>query len=190
MPQTRFHLDPDNPLKRRLSGRIPVNQVLGQYKFSKHGRIQRVLHTLKYKNEPDLGISLGRVYGQKLKDSGTPISFDVIVPVPLHETRLRKRGYNQSSKYAAGLAEVMAIPLSEDILVRVKNTQTQTRKSKLNRWENVSDVFRVRDRESLSAKRVLLVDDVVTTGATIEACGQVLLENGCQELSIACIAVA
>jgi ComF family protein len=188
MPQTSYHLNQENPLKSRLSGRLPVLYALAFFKFSKSGRIQQVLHALKYKNHPDVGVLLGKVYGQRLKETGC--RFDLIVPVPLHPSRLRKRGYNQSGKFAEGLSEGLGIPYSEKVLGRTVKTVTQTNKTKLKRWENVSEVFRIMDGQLITRKHILLVDDVITTGATIEACGKVLTENGCCSISIASIAVA
>lgn len=190
MPQTQSHEDSENPLLRRMSGRIPVAEVLAAFRFTKRGRIQKVLHALKYKNNPEIGIALGRFYGQKLKDSNKPLPFDLIIPVPLHDARLRKRGYNQSAKFAEGLAEKLNIPLGTDVVSRNVRTSTQTRKTKVERWENVARVFKVVSPPVVTGKHILLVDDVVTTGATIEACGSVLVQSGARLVSIACIAVA
>jgi ComF family protein len=188
IPQTNYHLNPDNPLFLRFVGRIQIRNAFGLFKFTKQGRIQQILHALKYKNQPEAGIALGKVYGQKLKNSN--YTFDLIVPIPLHTTRLRKRGYNQSAKFAEGLGEIMGIPFSEKVVLRKVKTETQTNKSKLDRWKNVSDVFVVIGEGQISRKHILLVDDVITTGATIEACAQVLLDHGAANISIACIAVA
>lgn len=188
MPQTNYHQVNDNPLRLRMSGRIPIVHALGFFKFTKNGRIQHILHALKYRNEPEIGIILGKVYGQKLKERC--LLFDLIVPVPLHPSRKRKRGYNQSAKFAQGLGEILGIPFSEEIIARGIKTATQTRKSKLKRWENVSDVFVIKNAGQIQLKHVLLVDDVVTTGATLEACASVLSSNGCDRISIASIAVA
>lgn len=188
MPQTNYHLRMDNPLKLRLSGRIPLRHALAFFRFTKRGRIQRILHALKYRNQPDIGVVLGRVYGKKLKDCG--YEFDLIVPVPLHRMRLRRRGYNQSEKFAEGLAEMLEIPAMKDVLIRLTKTETQTRKTKLKRWENVSSVFAVSNESSIRGRHVLLVDDVVTTGATLEACATVLVQSGCSDVSVASIAVA
>jgi ComF family protein len=188
MPQTNYHYFPDNPLKLRMAGRIPLIHALSFFRFNKNGRIQHVLHALKYKNEPDVGVMLGRVYGEKLKDLA--LSFDLIVPVPLHPSRQRKRGYNQSAKFAQGLGESLEIPFREDVLIRSVKTATQTNKNKLKRWENVNDVFAIKDRGPIQSKHILLVDDVVTTGATLEACALVLTGHGCDRISIASIATA
>jgi ComF family protein len=190
MPQTNYHLDPDNTLKKRLAGRIPVEYVMALFKFSKNGRVQGILHALKYKSQPDLGVMLGHVYGERLRESPCSQSFDLIIPVPLHPSRLRRRGYNQSAKFAEGLAEEIGIPFSDGFMERKIRTETQTRKSKLNRWQNVDEVFGVTNPVGVKNKRILLVDDVITTGATLEACGNQLLKAGCLNLSIACIAEA
>jgi len=113
-----------------------------------------------------------------------------VVPVPLHRSRRQKRGYNQSAKFAEGLCEVFQIPFDDSISVRKVATDTQTKKTKLQRWENVESVFDLQDSTKISGKRILLVDDVITTGATIEACGQHLISKGCAELSVACLAEA
>jgi ComF family protein len=110
--------------------------------------------------------------------------------VPLHKSRKRKRGYNQSAKFAEGLSQKLGIPFSDDLLERTIKTETQTRKSKLSRWQNVTEVFRVKDEKAVQNKNILLVDDVITTGATLEACGNFLIQAGCRSLSIACIAEA
>ncbi len=188
MAQTNYHEVADNPLKLRLANRVPIIHALAFFRFNKTGRIQHLLHALKYKNEPEVGVMLGRVYGQKLKEKH--YSFDLILPVPLHESRRRKRGYNQSAKFAEGLSTTLEAPFSDDIMTRVVKTDTQTRKSKLARWENVSDVFALKDRASVRDKHILLVDDVVTTGATLEACALTLTDGGCDRISIASIAVA
>ncbi len=190
MPQTDYHLYRENTLQTRLVLRIPVVYAVALFKFAKSSRVQHLLHNLKYKNHPEIGVMLGKVYATRLLDSGFSHEFDLILPVPLHESRKRKRGYNQSAKFAEGLSKKMSIPFSDTLLTRARNTQTQTRKTKLNRWQNVSDVFLIKANGTIKDKHILLVDDVITTGATIEACGQTLLENGCRKLSIACLAEA
>jgi ComF family protein len=190
MPQTDFHLNDENSLRQRITGRIDVRYALGLFKFSKSGSIQHLLHALKYKNQPDIGVMLGKVYAQKLKEASKPFGFDLIVPVPLHVSRLRKRGYNQSSKFAEGLSEILNVPHCETLLFRKAKTGTQTRKSKLNRWENMKDVFSCSEKQLPGSTHILLVDDVITTGATIEACVVALQDHGFKKISIACIAVA
>ena len=190
LPYANYHLDPENSIMKRLSGRIPVEHVLAFLKFSKNGRTQHLLHELKYKGHAEIGIMLGKVYGQKLKDSSFPISFDGILPVPLHSSRLRKRGYNQSSKFAEGLSEIWNVPVLDRIVVRKIKTETQTKKTKLRRWENVNDVFDVIDDSNLIGKHILITDDVITTGATVEALANTILKKVDVKISIASIAVA
>jgi ComF family protein len=190
MPQTQSHLDPENALKQRLGIRIPLSYAFAIFRFSKSSRVQELLHALKYKQQPEVGIALGKMYGEKLIQAGLQNAWDIIVPIPLHPSRFRKRGYNQSEKFAEGLSEKLKIPVITNAVKRNYRTETQTRKSKKQRWENVKTVFELSHAQYLSGRKVLLVDDVITTGATIEACGTVLMEGGCRELSIACIAEA
>jgi len=190
MPQTNYHLDPNNPLKNRLACRFNIRHAMALFKFSKSGRVQNLLHLLKYKNQPELGIMLGNLYGDRMASGNLGEAFEIIVPVALHPSRKRKRGYNQSAKFAEGLSEVLGIPFSDEIIERKVKTETQTRKTKLNRWKNVTEVFQVKNVDLVQNKNILLVDDVVTTGATLEACGNCLLNAGCSTLSLACIAEA
>ncbi len=148
------------------------------------------MHALKYRNEPALGVMLGNVYGDRLLTGNLQNAFDLIVPIPLHASRKSKRGYNQSAKFAEGLSQKLGIRFSDELIERKVKTTTQTRKTKLKRWQNVTDVFHVNDREQLAGKNILLVDDVITTGATIEACGNYIIKAECASLSIACIAEA
>lgn len=188
MPRSYYHLERENPFYNKFKGRIPVKYVMTLFKFVKGSRVQHLLHALKYKNLPEIGNTLGRIYGQDLLEANYKNEFDMIIPVPLHGSRRRKRGYNQSEEFGKGMAEILEIPCSDKWMKRAMKTTTQTRKSRLKRWENVSEVFQVIYPESIKNQRILLVDDVVTTGATLEACGQVLIDAGCKELSIACIA--
>lgn len=190
LPRLNYHLDQDNPLYVKLRGRIPVQHVVAFLKFVKSSKVQSLLHTLKYKGQPEVGVALGRLYGQYLALTDYDSLFDLILPVPLHPLRKRQRGYNQSEEFGKGLSEVLSIPCNDDILQRRSQTSTQTRKSKLSRWTNVSEVFAIRKPDQIVGKRILLVDDVITTGATLEACGQVLVDGGCAKLSVACIAAA
>jgi ComF family protein len=190
LPKTDYHLQEGNPIEGKLVGRIPVKYAWAFLKFRKKGTVQHLLHQLKYNNHPEIGVALGKVFGKILSDSGFTGAFDLIVPVPLHKSRLLKRGYNQSSKFAEGLSSSLKIPWDESISIRRERTSTQTKKSRMQRWENVKDVFTVSQNDRIFGKRILLVDDVITTGATLEACGQHLITSGCAELSIAVIAEA
>jgi ComF family protein len=189
MPQTSHHKEINSELQVRLSNRFEVAHAAALFKFAKSSRVQHILHALKYKNRPEVGVMLGKVLGQKIVDACI-MKPDIIIPIPLHPSRKRKRGYNQSAKFAEGLSVKLNIPFSDTIIARLVKTETQTKKNKLNRWQNVSEVFHVKDPLTVKGKRILLVDDVVTTGATIEACAHILKQNGCAEINIACIAEA
>lgn len=190
LPRTDYHLIPDNPVMLRLAGRLPIKYALAYLKFRKTGIAQHLLHQLKYNNHPEIGVRLGKLMARDMKKVGMEKHLDLIVPVPLHPARLRRRGYNQSARIAEGLSSVLEIPWNESISSRIKSTATQTRKTKLERWENVKEVFHVEQPDMVMGKRILLVDDVMTTGATLEACGKHLVHSGCAELSIACLAEA
>ncbi|HEY3401990.1 MAG TPA: phosphoribosyltransferase family protein [Ohtaekwangia sp.] len=188
MPQTNYHLEKENSLKTRLDTRMSIKYGMALFNFSKQGKVQHLLHALKYKNFPEVGIMLGKLYGEKLLCSGYSSEFDCIVPVPLHPARQRKRGYNQSTKIAQGLSEKLLIPVYDNALKREIMTDTQTKKSKLSRWINVKEIFSLTPQNQLKNKRVLLVDDVVTTGSTLEACVEAILKSDCLDISILCLA--
>jgi len=190
LPQTNYHMDYDNPVAALFWGRAQVKSAAAYYHFNKGNRVQHLVHLLKYKGRCDVGIYLGRQYGQYLKNSPLFRSVQMIIPVPLHRSKLLKRGYNQSEQFALGLSRSMNLPLNITSLTRTQASQTQTRKSRFNRWENVSGIFEVSDSESLIDKHILLVDDVITTGSTLEACITVLQTIPGIRISVAAIAVA
>jgi len=190
LPYTDYHLLPHdkNPLARRFWGRVPVRHTLSYLRFLRRGRVQHLLHQLKYRGQRDVGLALGRWYGHDLVRHD--FQFDLVVPVPLHPRKLAKRGYNQSDPFAAGLAESLQIPWLATGLRRLEHTASQTRKNRLERWKNVAEVFEAADPAAVQGKHVLVVDDVLTTGATLEACAAALLAAGAAEVSIATIASA
>ena len=190
LPQTNYHQESDNLVAQRLAGRLPVRHAMALYRFQKSGKVQRLLQHLKYKHMPEIGKVLGKRYGTLLHEARLRNTFDLIVPVPLHRSRLWQRGYNQSAFFAQGLAESLNIPWSNRYLQRIKKTKTQTRKSKLERLKSVENAFRATNIDEVRHQHLLLVDDVITTGATLEACGTALLAAGIKELSVATIAVA
>lgn len=188
LPKTNFHTDKENPVNEIFWGRVAIEMATSFYLFSKKSKVQRLLHSLKYKGVKDVGTVVGQLFGFELNESKYYKKIDFIVPVPLHKNKLKKRGYNQSEWIANGLSKSMGVPVNIDSLYRKEDSQTQTKKSRYKRWENVGEIFDL-SNEDLQGKRILLVDDVVTTGATIEACAQVLIAQNCSVL-VATIAYA
>lgn len=189
LPRTDYIEIEENPIKAKFIGRLPVKYAMAFLKFRKTGIVQHLLHQLKYKNHPEIGIRLGQLFGMEMLRHSKN-DFDIIIPLPLHKSRQTKRGYNQSSLLAEGLSSSMGLPFADNLVQRVQNTLTQTRKTRVERWENVKDAFIVSNKELVANKRILLVDDIITTGASLEACGKQLIDSGCKEMSIACIAEA
>lgn len=190
LPQTHYHLQPGNPVEQQFWGRCHLNAAAGYYFFRQGTRVQHLLHALKYHRAPEVGITIGRIYGHQLKNVPVFSSVDCIVPVPLHPKKQKARGYNQSEMFAAGLSESMGIPVNNKSLLRAVASETQTRKSRFKRWENVKTIFVVGNVEAIKGKHILLVDDVITTGATLEACVKVLTTIEGVSVSAASIAVA
>lgn len=189
-PKTNFHQIKANPFYQKFQGQVPIDHAFSYLYYQKTGRVQKLLQALKYNNKPEIGLLLGRWYASfLLEDNSFVPNWDVIIPIPLHPKKLKKRGYNQSEKFGQGLSEVLNIPLNTDSLIRTKFTDTQTKKSKEERWKNVNKIFEVKNQQ-LKNKRILLVDDVVTTGATMEAAIQALLTQEVQGISITTIAYA
>lgn len=190
LPKTNFHLSLENLVSRLFWGRVNLESAAAYLYFNKGNKVQRLIHQLKYKGRRDIGIYFGRQYGQHLRYSPFFQTVQLIVPVPLHTKKLMQRGYNQSEQFAIGLGESMKIPVDPDAICRRKETETQTKKSRFRRWQNVADVFEVKDPGSLAMKHVLLVDDVITTGATLESCIRALSSIHGIRISVATIAVA
>lgn len=176
LPTTGYELNEDNPLARMFYGKVRLKAVTARFFFSKEGKVQHLIHELKYKGNTDAGIFLGHELGKSIKEAPLFQNIDYLIPVPLHPKRKKKRGYNQSMVIAQGVAEITRIPIGNGFLLRSVNTATQTHKSKEERWQNVKDIFEVRYPKQLEDKSVLLIDDVLTTGATLEACAMKLSE--------------
>lgn len=190
LPRTHFHKVPGNPLEQTFWGRVQIERAAAFYFFQKDSKFQNLLHRLKYHNQKEIGIELGKQYSSDLLNEDDFKQIDYIIPVPLHKKKLYKRGYNQSAIISQGLQEFLPAKLRTDILFRKVFTDTQTKKSRYERWENVEDVFGVNNSEELEGKHILLVDDVITTGATIEGCAQVLKNAADVKVSVVSLAYA
>ncbi|MBN7802357.1 ComF family protein [Algoriphagus aestuariicola] len=188
LPLANFHMRAfDNELTSKIRGLMPVSRVMAFLRFSKKGKSQKLLHQLKYRNMPEIGVEMGRLFGLSLVNERLQSEWDVIVPVPLHPMKQKRRGYNQSEEFGKGLSKSMNIRL-ENLLERRKFTETQTKKTRLQRLENVEEVFDLRNGGNVQGLRILLVDDVITTGATLCACANVLLDCGAKHVDLATIA--
>ncbi|REG83569.1 ComF family protein [Algoriphagus antarcticus] len=188
LPVTSYHLRPiDNDLCDKVRGLSTLGMVMAYLKFTKGGNSQKLLHQLKYRNKPQLAKELGLLYGKILYEHGFEKCWDLIVPVPLHPLKQSRRGYNQSEHFGLGLSEALSVKL-ENGLVRGKFTETQTQKSRLQRMDNMDEVFQSSPNSSIAGKSILVVDDVMTTGATLCACANVLLANHAKNVDLVTIA--
>lgn len=190
LPRTDFHKHNDNPIAKIFWGRVNIYAAAAFYNFGKGGKVQHLVHQLKYKGQKEIGVSLGKLYGFDLKKSEEFATVDTIIPVPLHPKRKRQRGYNQSEFFAQGLSESMKVVTDFKTLFRALESQTQTKRSRFSRWKNVESVFQLKNAKRLEGKHILLVDDVITTGATLEACAHTLLKIPGVRVSVATIAYA
>lgn len=190
LPYTDHHSYKDNKVARKLWGRIPFNGAVALLHFRKGNPVQNLIHRLKYKGKKGLGVKLGCMLAEKLITADHYQGIDLIIPVPLHKRKERQRGYNQSMCIAAGLSAELNIPIAKTCLIRKVATSSQTRKSRYKRYENMKEVFDISNPAILTGKHILLVDDVITTGATIEACAIALHKYGIGKLSIAVVAFA
>ncbi len=189
LPKSNFHLDNESELAKVFYGRVKLEGAGSYYVFEKSGKVQRLLHQIKYKGNKALAKQLGEWYAKTLIENTEFSKADVIIPVPLHPKKLKQRGFNQSEEFAKGLSETFNIPIKHN-LVRNKFTETQTRKKKFARWENVQDKFELKNTDELKDKTILLVDDVITTGATIDACCEVLNKAANVKISVLSLAYA
>jgi ComF family protein len=190
IPRTNYHLSAGNPVEQLFWGRCHISQAAAFSFYNKGSRIRKLVHNLKYKGIKEIGDELGRIYGHTLSISGFTSDIDMIIPVPLHPSKLRKRGFNQSENIARGLSEATGLPVDNESLIRVELSDTQTTRSRYERWMNVEGIFAVTGSERLKGKHILLVDDVITTGSTIDACASELLKIDNIKVSIVALAIA
>ncbi len=188
IPRTNFHLKQDNPVAQLFWGRCRLEKAAAFSYYTRDSRIRKLIHYLKYQGGREAGSELGRIYGTSLGSSGFIDGIDMIIPVPLHPSKERKRGFNQSEIIAEGIAGPCCLPVRSDLLKRNVKTATQTRRTRYDRWTNVGGIFGVTDEGSLTGKHVLLVDDVITTGSTLEACANEILKIEGARVSVAALA--
>ncbi|VBB46828.1 Phosphoribosyltransferase [uncultured Paludibacter sp.] len=190
VPKTNFHLQKENEVEKRFWGKVPVEKATSYFFFEKGSKFQHLLHELKYKGNKEIGEILGKYAAAELLQNEAYNSVDLIVPVPLHPKKEAKRGYNQSEWICKGISAVFNKPLIVNNLIRSKETETQTKKSVYERFENMQDIFEVKNPAEFNGKHILLVDDVLTTGSTLEACIQALQKSKNVKVSVFTLAIA
>lgn len=190
LPHTHFEKFEANPVEKIFTGRFPLIAGHSEFYFSKSQLIQHLIHQLKYKNNKEIGFYLGAMMGKSILQSARFSNIDYLIPLPLYADKEFKRGYNQAEVICNGMSSEMQVPVLTQIVVRQKSTETQTHKHRTERWENVEGSFAVKNAETLTGKNILLVDDVITTGATLEACAQTMLHVADISISLATLAIA
>ncbi len=190
IPRTNFHKIEDNPVEKIFWGRVMIENATSYFTYQKGSNYQKLIHKLKYKGHRNIGVEMGKNLGFELSKDGYFDDVDIVVPVPLHPKKEKKRGYNQSQAIAEGLSFAIRRPIDNKNLYRKQYTQSQTRKGRFERWENVNEIFEVRSLDVFKDKHVLLVDDVITTGSTLEACSNSVLKSSGSKVSVATLAYA
>ena len=190
LPITNFHFDNNDSVTKVLYGRAKIENGTALFRFEKKGNVQRLIHNLKYKDHEHIGFILGNWLGGELKTLESYKNIDVVIPVPLHKNKLKKRGYNQVALFGQQVAEALNADYLDDVLVKVTNTKSQVNKKRLARWTNSDELFTLKNIEAIDNKHILVVDDIITTGATLEACISVLNQAKNIKISIATMAIA
>jgi ComF family protein len=190
LPRTQFSSLSENSIDRIFYGRLNLKAAHSEFYFSKGQLIQSLIHQLKYNGNKEVGVYLGQLMGQSLLMNNRFKEIDFIVPVPMFRQKEIKRGYNQADIIAQGVADAMQIPVAKDLVQRIQFTSTQTKKDRTERWDNVKNTFMIKNEQLFKNKSVLLIDDVITTGATLESCGETILQIPGAILSIATLAYA
>ncbi len=190
LPRTGYQRVADNPVLQLFYGRCKLEKAMAFLNFEKGGQVQRIMHSFKYRNRPEIGLRLATLLSLEVLPCGFFDNIDLLIPIPLHPKKLKSRGYNQSEVIARGVSEVSGIPLSGEHLLRQTHSQSQTRKSRFARWRNVESIFRLNRPDELRQRHLLLIDDVITTGSTVEASADKLLQvPGCR-VSLLTLAIA
>ena len=190
MPLTQYHLDPKNEAVKKFYGKINIEHASALLYFNKKGIVQELIHNLKYKGHEEIGTVLGNWYAEDLKELVLETPFDVVIPVPLHPKKFRERGYNQVTTFGKTLAKGLNIAYNDTVLYRKKYSKTQSKKNLLGRSDNIENIFDLTFTAENQNKHFLIVDDVLTTGATLEACSKALLKIPGAKISIVCMAMA
>ncbi len=178
LPFTHYFNVNENPVQKLFWGRIQLDFAASMLQFENGNITQHILHNLKYRNRPDLGKTMGKIMAHEILNSSWLKDIHGIVPVPLHSKKIKKRGYNQSRCLAQGIAGIIDVPIFDQMIRKVENTSSQTKKKRFDRWRNVKRSFRLKSPNVEKGKHIVIVDDVITTGATIEACAQLLIDSG------------
>lgn len=190
LPETDFEKHPNNPVEKIFRGRLPVVSAAARFYFTKESLMQRLMHEFKYKGHKELGLQLGLLMGEQLRRSGRFASIDALIPLPLFPAKEKKRGYNQAAILCYGIQRSLQIPVWDHVITRTRHTDTQTKKGRMERWLNIEGKFLLRRPDMVSNKHILLVDDVITTGATLESCGAEMLKTENTRVSIATLCIA
>lgn len=190
LPVTNFHKNNDESVSKLLYGRAKIINGTALLRFEKKGSVQQLIHELKYREQQDVGLFLGHWLGEELKTIDAYKSIDLVIPVPLHKNKLRRRGYNQVTKFGQQIAKALNTDYDESVLIKITNTTSQVNKKRFARWSNNDELFSLINKEKIENKHILLVDDIITTGATMEACIQVLNRADNVTISIATMAIA
>lgn len=190
LPVTNFHFDDSDVVKKVLYGRAKIENGTALFRFEKKGKVQQLIHNLKYRGHENIGHFLGNWLGGELKTIEAYQQIDAVIPVPMHPKKLKKRGYNQVTKFGQQISEALNAEFKDDVLVKITNTQSQTIKSRFSRWDSSNELFAINNPNSIKGMHILLVDDLITTGATLEACINVLNQAKNVKISVATMAIA
>lgn len=188
LPETNFCNTQNNPVEKTFYGRLNIENAAAAYYFTRDSLLQHLMIELKYRNNKEVGFYLGKQLGYQLQQANRFKEVDVLIPLPLNPKKEIKRGYNQAAIICEGIALVWQKTILKDVVIRTQFTETQTQQDRIHRWQNMQNVFAVSDKKAIAGKHILLVDDVVTTGATLEACGNAILKIENTKLSIATVA--
>ena len=190
LPVTNYHFNNDKTVEKIFYGRVKIENATALLNFEKKSIVQHLLHNLKYKGHEDIGLFLGKWLGHELASVDAYKTINVVIPVPLHKKKLRKRGYNQVAKFGVEIAKALNAKYVDNVLVKTTNTKTQVFKKRIARWTSDNEIFSIENHELIEGKHVLLVDDIITTGATVESCVNILNNAENVKISVASMAIA